>query len=177
MLTFARQICRRLPGRSRAIYAAGLLSFLLLGFVGAAAGANVPVAPVVRAPKATTNAPVLLPKALAGPMRGIEEFIFCTRTRYEDGHWYANIGYYCDDEQKKAYPGNGKPDDSGLFKWNLRTGKLTTLLNAQGGTIRDPQVHYDGGKILFSWRKAGTDFFHLYEMNTDGSGLKQLTSG
>ena len=43
--------------------------------------------------------------------------------------------------------------------------------------MRDPQVHYDGRKILFSYRKAGTDCYHLYEINVDGSGLKQLTAG
>ena len=155
----------------------GLVAALVLGATGPAQCAEAPLASPAKLPGHSTNAPALLPKALASPMRGVEDIIFCTRTRYDDGHWYANIGYYCDDEQKKAYPGNGKPDDSGLFKWNLRTGKLAMLVDAQGGTIRDPQVHYDGAKILFSWRKAGTDYFHLFEMNIDGSGLSQLTSG
>jgi hypothetical protein len=38
-------------------------------------------------------------------------------------------------------------------------------------------VDYDGKRILFSWRKGGTDHYHLYEINADGSGLRQLTSG
>ncbi|MHC4643328.1 MAG: HzsA-related protein, partial [Planctomycetota bacterium] len=33
-----------------------------------------------------------------------------------------------------------------------------------------------GAKILFSYRPGGTDFFHLYEINIDGGGLRQLTS-
>ena len=45
---------------------------------------------------------------------GIDQAIFTTRLSYDDGHWYANIGYYCDDENKKAYAGNGKPDESML---------------------------------------------------------------
>ncbi len=119
----------------------------------------------------------VLAKSLEGPMKDIQEIVFCTRGRYDDGHWYANIGYYCDDENKKAYPGNGKPDDGKLCRWNVRTGQLTVLLDAQGGSIRDPQVHYDARKILFSYRKAGTEAFHLYEIECDGSGLRQLTSG
>ncbi|OGV68232.1 MAG: hypothetical protein A2283_10255 [Lentisphaerae bacterium RIFOXYA12_FULL_48_11] len=118
----------------------------------------------------------LLQKAMEGPLKNVEDIIFCTRSRYDDGHWYANIGYYCDDENKKAYAGNGKPDDGRLYKMNLRTKALTVLLDAQGGSIRDPQIHYDGKKILLSYRKANTDFYHLYEINIDGSGLKQLTS-
>ena len=43
--------------------------------------------------------------------------------------------------------------------------------------MRDPQVHYDGRKILFSYRKGGSDYFHLYEIGVDGSDLRQLTSG
>jgi hypothetical protein len=110
-------------------------------------------------------------------MRGVGEIVFCTRTRYDDPHWYANIGYFCDDERQKAYPGNGKPDVGRLCKLNLRTGAITVLLDTQGGSVRDPQVHYDGRKILFAFRRSGSDFFHLHEINTDGSGLKQLTSG
>ena len=118
-----------------------------------------------------------LQRALAGPMRDVAEIVFCTRLPYDDGHWYANIGYYCDDEHHKAYTGNGRPDAGRLCKWNPRTSKLTVLLDAQGGSVRDPQVHYDGKKILFAYRKANTDFYHLYEIQTDGTGLKQLTSG
>ncbi len=42
--------------------------------------------------------------------------------------------------------------------------------------MRDPQVHYDGKKILFSYRKSSNTPFHLYEINTDGTNLKQLTN-
>ncbi|MBM3335581.1 PD40 domain-containing protein, partial [Candidatus Sumerlaeota bacterium] len=121
--------------------------------------------------------PSPLKKALAGPMTDVEEIVFCTRLAYEDGHWYANIGYYCDDENKKAYAGNGKPDVGKLCKLNIRTGEVTVLLDARGGSIRDPQVHYDAQKIVFSYRKNGSDFYNLYEINADGSGLRQITSG
>ena len=131
-------------------------------------------APAVAPPQPATN---LLAKALAGPLREVEEIIYVTRARYDDSHWYANIGYYCDDENKKAYAGNGAPDVGKLCKWNLRTGRMTVLLDAKGGSVRDPQVHYDGKKILFSYRPSGTDHYHLYEINTDGTGLRQITSG
>ncbi len=125
---------------------------------------------------ATTNND-LLARALAGPLKDSPEIVFCTRSRYDDPHWYANIGYYCDDANHKAYAGNGKPDAGRLCKLDLRSGAVTNLLDAQGGSIRDPQVHYDAKKILFSLRPAGTDFYHLHEINVDGSGLRQLTDG
>ena len=119
----------------------------------------------------------ILPKALAGPLKTVDEIVFATRLPYSDPHWYANIGYYCEDKNSKAYPGNGKPDSGKLCKWNIRSGQLSVLLDAQGGSVRDPQVHYDGRKILFSYRQAGSECFNLYEIGVDGSGLRQLTSG
>ena len=121
--------------------------------------------------------PSLLTKALAGPMKNIDESVFAVRLPYDDGHWYANIGYYCDDENRKAYAGNGKPGAGKLCKWNVRTGKLTVLLDTRGGSIRDPQIHYEAKKAVFSYRKAGSDYYHLYEIDLDGGGLRQVTDG
>ncbi len=114
---------------------------------------------------------------LADAWRDAPEIVFCTRGKYDDGHWYANIGHYCDDAGKKAYPGNGKPDQSALYRLNPATGAKTLLLDAAGGTVRDPHVAYDGQTILFSYRPAGTEHFHLYEMRADGRGLRQVTDG
>jgi len=116
-------------------------------------------------------------KALAGPMKDVDQIVFAVRLGYDDPHWYANIGYFCEDENQKAYAGNGKPDVGRLCKLDVRTGEVTVLFDAKGGSIRDPEVHYDARKVLFSHRKAGTDYFHLYEINLDGTGIRQLTSG
>jgi len=140
-----------------------------------AAPAPLPPAPPAK-PAAAPQRP-LLERALAGPLRDVREILFVTRLPYDDGHWYANIGYYCDDETRKAYAGNGKPDVGTLSALDLRTGAVRVILDAQGGSIRDPQVHYDGRTILFAWRKAGADVYHLHEIRSDGSGLRQITDG
>jgi len=119
----------------------------------------------------------ILKDALDGPLKNTPEIIYCTRARYTDGHWYANIGYYCDDANKKAYAGNGAGDKGLLYRYNLRTRENKIIFDAQGGSVRDPHVDYDGQSILFSYRPAGTDFYHLYEMRSDGSGLRRLTDG
>jgi len=115
----------------------------------------------------------MLDEALRGPMAGVEEIIFAVRAPGRDGHWYANFGYWATNENQMMYG----PDGGRLCALNLRTGKLRIVLDDPGGTVRDPQVHYGGGRILFSYRKAGSKYFHLYEINADGSGLKQLTDG
>ncbi len=55
-------------------------------------------------------------------------------------------------------------------------GRVTTLLESKEGNVRDPEVYFDGGRILFSMRKNIRDDYHIYEMNVDGSGLRQLTA-
>ena len=94
------------------------------------------------------------------------------RGKIPDGHWYANLGYYARYPHKKAYSSGGS-----LCKLDLSTGKSTVLFEDDQGTFRDPAVHYDGKTILFSYRKGGTGPFHLYEIQSDGSGLRQLTFG
>ena len=44
------------------------------------------------------------------------------------------------------------------------------------GHAADPEISYDGKKILFSMRRNRDSSWHLYEMNIDGSNLLQLTS-
>ncbi len=123
-------------------------------------------------PASPGNAP-LLARLRSGPMAGVDEFVFAARRMNEtDGHWYANLGYYAHDANRKAWREGAR-----LYRWNLTTGGLTTLVDDPRGGIRDPQVHYDGKKILFSYRRGGTEQYHLYEINTDGSGLLQLTDG
>ncbi|MCP4640533.1 MAG: hypothetical protein GY851_08875, partial [bacterium] len=106
-------------------------------------------------------------------MDGAEEIVFVERALYKDGHYYANFGGWSDDPNRYLYP----PDGSRLCTINLRTKDVTVLLDDPGGNIRDPRVHYDGGKILFAYRKGGTHHYNLYEVNIDGTGLKQLTFG
>jgi len=54
-------------------------------------------------------------------------------------------------------------------------GKTRTLLDLPQGLIRDLEVSYDGTRLLFAMRRNQADNFHIYEMGTDGAGLKQLT--
>jgi hypothetical protein len=115
--------------------------------------------------------------AAPGPLGDVERIVFAVRPGYDDPHWYANIGYFCDDEHQKAYAGGGAEDVGRLGLLDVRSGEVTVLVDAPGGGIRDPEVHYDAQKVLFSLRQPGQDHYHLYEIQLDGTGLRQLTSG
>jgi mono/diheme cytochrome c family protein len=64
-----------------------------------------------------------------------------------------------------------------LCIYDIKTQTATVILSDSTGSIRDPQVHYDGRKILFAYCPAGKEHYHLYEIKVDGSGLRQLTDG
>jgi len=103
---------------------------------------------------------------------GASDVVFAVRQPGKDGHWYANFGYWVTDPGRKLYGDGGR-----LCRLHVPSGQVTVLLDDPAGGVRDPQVHYDGRKILFSYRKDGQPYYHLYEINADGSGLRQLTSG
>ncbi len=103
------------------------------------------------------------------------EILFCERHPGRDpsGHYYANFGYNCGDENEWLHGADG----GRLAILNPKTGRVRTLIEDPQGAFRDPVVHYDGSKVLFSYRKGGTHHYNLYEIELDGSGLRQLTSG
>lgn len=104
-------------------------------------------------------------KALNG-----SNILFVERNQYaRDHHNTATLFQYGEINQDKFDPG------SALRVLDVNTGTVNTLLESETGVIRDPEISYDGSKVIFSMRKGKSDFYHLYEINIDGSGLRQLT--
>jgi len=103
---------------------------------------------------------------------GVKEIVFAMRQPGKDGHWYANFSHYADDDNRLTYGAGGK-----LCRMNLATGEVTTLLEDKQGGVRDPVIDFDAKKILFSYRKESSLYFHLYEMSIDGENMRQLTDG
>ncbi len=57
-------------------------------------------------------------------------------------------------------------------------GTVTTLIDDPKGVIRDPDVSFDGQRILFAWKKdLKKDDYHLYEMTVADRTVRQLTDG
>ena len=52
-----------------------------------------------------------------------------------------------------------------------------TLVDSPQGMIRDPDVSFDGQRILFAWRKDARDDFHLYQYQVSDGHIRQLTAG
>ena len=112
-------------------------------------------------------------KLKTGAYGDFDEIVFAARgVNKTDGHWYANFAYYCTGPELPAFGEKGA-----LCAWNFKTDKLRYLVPVSKGTVRDPCVSYDGVKIVFSYRPEGELHYHLYDINADGSGMRQLTSG
>jgi hypothetical protein len=77
----------------------------------------------------------------------------------------------------RARPGGGlfvleRPGHS-LAARDLLAGKLAS------GNVLEPRLSYCGKRIVFSFSKCTAEdpFYHIYEANADGTGLRQLTEG
>ena len=118
--------------------------------------------------------PKMLADAQAGPLAGVDSVIFATRGVGSDGHWYANFGYHVTNDKQMMF---GQPLGGRLCRLDLRTGKVSTIFDDPAGGVRDPQLSYDARKILFSYRKGPSRYYHLYEIDIDGANLRQITDG
>ncbi len=124
--------------------------------------------------------------ALSNPLLGDTPLIVCQRKPPAYSHL---VGQYFGWRQR---PGGG------LFVLDHPGYSVTLRDVLQGrlpaGNILEPQLSYDGKRILFSFvecsdqtpapeslpvNEEGDDrwYFHLYQVNVDGTGLRQLTSG
>ena len=56
-------------------------------------------------------------------------------------------------------------------------GKLQKLAPERPGSFWRPDVSFDAKKVLFCYKAHDEQSFHLYEINIDGTGLRQLTLG
>ena len=105
-------------------------------------------------------------KMLAG-----KQILYVERHQYaSDHHNTATIFQYGDINQNSFSQG-------GAIKiYDVDSGKTRTLINTDTGNLRDPEISFDGKRVIFSMRMNKEDDYHIYEIGIDGSNLKQLTS-
>lgn len=111
---------------------------------------------------------------IANPLVSGQPILFVVRHQYLPDHHNTETVFQTGEVNTSSYQGGEgalKVIDFG------RGGAVRTLLDAgKEGVARDPDVYFDGRKLLFSWRKSIREDYHVWEINADGSGLKPLTS-
>ncbi len=96
--------------------------------------------------------------------------LFVTRRQYKPDHHNTATMFQTGEVNTASFEGGGA-----LKALDVVGATVRVLLETPDGIIRDPAVHFDGTRILFSMRRNIEDDYHLYEINADGSDLRQLT--
>ena len=99
-----------------------------------------------------------------------KQILFIEREQYAPDHHNTATLFQCGEINEANFAPGGA-----MRIYDVDSGNIRTLIETETGVVRDPELSFDGKKILFSMRKNPQDFYHLYEINVDGSGLKQLT--
>lgn len=109
----------------------------------------------------------------------LDKFPKIVFTKHHDigGQHYA----YTEDISDSPYNDNNPFPPGGslcLLDMDGLYGKVRTLVDEPVGLVRDPDVSYDGRRILFARRTSMTDDdYHLYEMTVADGKIRQLTFG
>ena len=111
---------------------------------------------------------------LAGLVERFEKIVFTKHYNIGGSHYAYTEGLSDAQAERHFVPG------SALCVLETAGGrvKVRTLLEDREGVIRDPDVSFDGRRILFAWKKSDRqDDYHLYEMEVASGRVRQLTFG
>jgi hypothetical protein len=101
---------------------------------------------------------------LANPLINFDRIVFIKRNTYNSSHFYTDFIDGCE------RPGGH------LCILSLKTGKVTRLLPQMAkGIFGRFDLSFDAKKIVFDWKRSIPEGFRLYEVNIDGTALRQLT--
>ncbi|MCF7972416.1 MAG: hypothetical protein K9N55_01230 [Phycisphaerae bacterium] len=102
----------------------------------------------------------------------LDEIIFVKRKPYSSDHYYTDIN-------------NGTSPDrfdarNGIYVYSMSTRKerpVVTAAQLPGGKgfIGKLSLSFDAKKVIFDFRETADSGFRIWEVNTDGTGLRQLS--
>ncbi len=99
-----------------------------------------------------------------------KEILYIERSQYQRDHHNTETLFEYGEINDQKFEGG-----SAMRIYNVETKSSRTIIESEEGVVRDPELSFDAKKIIFSMRKNREDEYHIYEINVDGSGLKQLT--
>lgn len=109
--------------------------------------------------------------AVAKQVLAGKQILYVERHQYAgDHHNTATLFQVGEINTNKFAPGGA------IKVYDVDSGTTRTLIKLSTGVMRDPEISFDGKRVIFSMRKNLEDGYHIYEMGLDGSNLKQLTS-
>ena len=106
------------------------------------------------------------PAGEAAGAKGLDcdQVLFVKRQTYNSNHYYTE---YINSEWK---PGGN------LCVWNRKDGSVREVVTElKGGVFERFDLSFDAKRVVFAWKKGPQDGYRIYEVNLDGTGLRQLT--
>jgi hypothetical protein len=114
---------------------------------------------------------------VANPLVGGQPIVYVVRAQYVPDHHNTETMFQTGEINTASFRGPGALKVIDLARKEGDPRRVATLLDVPEGIVRDPDVSFDGKNILFSLRRNRNDDYHLYQINADGSRLRQLTKG
>lgn len=102
---------------------------------------------------------------VANPLVSGQPILFIARPQYRNEHGTEATMFQTGEVNTHCFRGGGA-----MKLLHLPSGDVKPLLEAPQGIIRDPEVHFDGQRILFSMRRDVDDDYHLYEIDLTKKG-------
>jgi hypothetical protein len=98
------------------------------------------------------------------PLIDFDKLVFIKRKTFQSNHYYTD------------YINGSRYFGGALCLLDLQTGKVTELApSLKDGIFGLYDVSFDGGRIVFDWKKGPDEGFRIYEVGADGTGLRQIT--
>jgi hypothetical protein len=110
---------------------------------------------------------------VANPLVRDQPILYIARKQYRADHHNTETFFQTGEINTASY------DTHGVIKSVdfARGGRVTTLFDAgPEATARDPELAFDGRRIVFALRRSRADDYHIHEIGIDGTGLRRLTS-
>ena len=109
---------------------------------------------------------------IANPLVSDQPVLYIVRPQYRSSYHAIDTLFHTGEANTGDFEGGGamKLIDFG------QGGETRTVIEVPQGIARDPDVYFSGEKIVFALRRHSGEDWHLWEVNADGSGLRQLTS-
>jgi hypothetical protein len=107
-----------------------------------------------------------IPAAQPASVQGLDfdQVLFVKRHTYNSNHYYTE------------YINSAWMPGGNLCVLSLRDGSVRELLtDLKDGVFERFDLSFDAKRVVFAWKKGPQDGYRIYEVNLDGTGLRQLT--
>jgi hypothetical protein len=147
----------------------GLLTIAVLGNLRG----TTEVANAAEAGAAPASGPASAQAPVDAREMGFEEIVFVKRKPYSSDHYYTDIN-------NGTSPDRFLPEN-GIYIYNLRTRSERAVVTAASlpggkGFLGKISLSFDARKVIFDFRQDPGSGFRIWEVNTDGTGLRQVSS-